>query len=117
MAKKKTAAKKSAKPKTAAGRKKAAKVGLTMGNSKADPNQKEFVGMEQPKIPMIESSVKRMLEIKKEQAALKEEKEELRIKVSGLLEKNDLEGYKCLGKRVYLVPGSPVLKIATVKDK
>lgn len=125
MAKKRAAAKKVAKKKTArkpavTTKKKAAGRSVKLksaGNAKVDPAQKSFEGMEEPKITGIETGIKRMLAISKEVKSLNEEDKEVRGKVLSLLIKNDLHSYKYQGKEVYQEPGSPVLKIKTVKKQ
>lgn len=87
----------------------------TAGKTTNDPAQQTLPGVEEPRITMIETSVKRLLAIKTDMAALKDEKMGLLDKVSGLLQKNKLKNYKCLGKEVFLEPGSPIVKIKTAK--
>lgn len=89
------------------------------GSASADPSQTPLPGMEDKdvRIAAIDSSMKRLLEAKKERKALKEEVDGLNMKIAGLLEKNNLHSYKCLGKEAFLEPGSPILKIKTAKGQ
>lgn len=87
------------------------------GKSNADPNQTPLPGMEEIKIAPIETGMKKLLEVKKQRRALKEELDEVTIKLAGLLKKHEVGSYKCMGKEIFLEPGSPVLKIKTAKGQ
>ncbi len=95
-------------------KKKAARV-KSAGKTTNDPAQQTLPGVDEPRITMVETSVKRLLAIKTDMTSLKEEKMGLLDKISGLLQKNGIKNYKCLGKEVFLEPGSPIVKIKTAK--
>lgn len=97
---------------------KSATLGATAGDkTKNDPAQPSLPGMEQDRIPMIETSIKKILEAKVKRVALKADVDEAQSKLAGLLRKNGLTSYKCLGKVATIEPGADVVKIKNVKDK
>lgn len=93
------------------------KVAVTMGNGKFDDKQKELPGIEEHRIPMIETCIKKIGNCVSERVRLKGEKEEAEDKLAGLLKKNKLSSYKFNGKQAVLEPGADVVKIKKLKDK
>ena len=85
--------------------------------TKNDPTQPSLPGMGDERIPMIETCVKKILDAQSERKNLKDDIEEAQGKLAGLLKKNKLTNYKCLGKVVCIEPGADIVKIKKVKDK
>lgn len=122
MAKKKAATtaakKKAAKAPKALARPEASVEGAGAGDQVGhDPAQKPLNGMEEDRIPTVESKMKQYIENKKSIADLKEQNAELVSKIGGILIKNDRTRYKCLGKVVVITEGESKVEIKDLKAK
>jgi Ulp1 family protease len=97
-------------------KKKAARV-KSAGKTKNDPAQQTLPGVEESRIPTIETAMKRIIAAKSEKISLVAEIKDLEDKIAGLLSKNGLTQYKCLERIAVLESGAATLKIKRVKSQ
>lgn len=116
-AKKPSTSKRATKKKPAAKPKDSAKLSTSTGNAKFDADQKTLDGMEDVKVPAIETCIKKIVT---SEAAIETEKSKIlaeHAKLPGLLKKNQLEHYSAHGRDAVRVPGVDMIKLRKVKDK
>lgn len=89
----------------------------TINRNGDDPNQTFIDGTEPPKVPVIETTVRKIVALDKEMSAKKEERDALVLKLPRLFKEHELKQYKCHGCTVSIVPGNDVVKISKSKTK
>lgn len=118
---KKAATKKVAKKKADATKpaasKETAKLSTSTGNAKFDADQKVLGGMEDVKVPAIETCIKKIVT---SEAAIESEKSKIlaeHAKLPGLLKKHSLDHYSAHGRDAVRIAGVDMIKLRKVKDK
>lgn len=104
-------------PKRAAKKKGAVKASVVNGSAKFDADQKPLNGMEDVKVPSVETAIKKIVDAQAQRIALKQEIDDQLGRLPGLFKKHELNQYACHGRKVSIEPGADVVKIKRVKDK
>lgn len=97
--------------------KETAKLATSTGNAKFDADQKSLDGMEDVKVPAIETCIKKIVS---SEAAIESEKSKIlaeHAKLPGLLKKHSLDHYSAHGRDAVRIAGVDMIKLRKVKDK
>lgn len=88
---------------------------ISMGNTDHRPDQSQLEGMEDERIPAIETCVQSLVTNKTRIKEMQEQNKEYADELAGLLHKHELTSYRCCGRVVTLIAGEETVQIKKAK--
>jgi hypothetical protein len=80
-------------------------------------DQPDLPGMESDRLPVIETTVKKIVEKQSVRKALKEEIDGLFDKLTSDMRKHERNQYSCHGKKVVIIPGADEVRLKKAKSQ